>query len=318
MTHNLFTYAEDQERLAKQRKVVSLFSGCGGLDLGFLGGFDFLGHSFGRLPNTVVWANDNDRAACETYELNIGNHIMCGDVADCLESIPGNADILLGGFPCQDVSVNGKRQRENGTRTILYKFMIQAIEKTKPKVFVAENVRGLLSTDFGNRVLNDFNLEDYTVTYNLYLASDYGVPQNRTRLIIVGVRGEQGFYHPSPKTFNNRITCAEALGDLVDKDWCEETAHIWSRAKPSPEQGNRKLKADSPATTIRAEHHGNVQWHYVLPRRISLREQARIQSFPDDFQFCGGMRNTERQIGNAVPPVMAWHIANEIENQVFT
>lgn len=299
------------------REIVSLFSGCGGMDLGFLGGFEFLNKHYRRLPNTVVWANDNNESACDTYRKNLGDHIICGDISDSLDSLPSSVDILLGGFPCQDVSVNGKRQRENGSRTILYRTMIEAIEVTEPKVFVAENVRGLLSSDFGDRVLSDFNLPGYAVTYSLYLASDYEVPQRRLRLIIVGVRGDQAFVHPPPLTAFNPITCSEALNDLADKEWCEESAHIWSQAKRSPEQGNRRLRANRPATTIRAEHHGNVQWHYSLPRRISLREQARLQSFPDDFDFCGGMRATERQIGNAVPPVMAWHIACEIERQVL-
>ena len=305
------------ESATSERKIVSLFSGCGGMDKGFLGGFDFLDKRYGRLPNTVIWANDNNEAACDSYRENLGEHIICGDIAECLESLPSSADILLGGFPCQDVSVNGKRQGENGSRTILYRTMIEAIEKTKPKVFVAENVRGLLSSEFGNRVLSDFNLSEYTVTYSLYLASDYEVPQRRLRLIIVGVRGEVAFVHPNPLSTFDPITCVDALEDLADRAWCEESAHIWSQAKRSPEQGNRRLKANQPATTIRAEHHGNVQWHYRLPRRISLREQARLQSFPDDFVFCGGMRQTERQIGNAVPPVMAWHIASAIEEQVF-
>lgn len=306
------------ESAATDREIVSLFSGCGGMDLGFMGGFEFLDKHYRRLPNAVIWANDNNEAACDSYRENLGDHIICGEIGDCLPSLPKDADILLGGFPCQDVSVNGKRQRENGSRTVLYRTMIEAIEVTKPAVFVAENVRGLLSSEFGNRVLSDFNLPGYTVTCSLYLASDYEVPQRRLRLIIVGVRGDQAFAHPPPLTAFNPITCTEALDDLADKDWCQESAHIWSQAKRSPEQGNRRLRANVPATTIRAEHHGNVQWHYSLPRRISLREQARLQSFPDDFVFCGGMRQTERQIGNAVPPVMAWHIACEIEKQIFS
>ena len=96
-----------------------------------------------------------------------------------------------------------------------------------------------------------------------------------------------------------------SLGDLECADEDKEWSHIWSKARRSPEQGNRRLKADKPATTIRAEHHGNVQWHYKLDRRISLREAARLQSFPDDFDFVCAMRATERQIGNAVPPVLA-------------
>ena len=303
--------------VTKKREVVSLFAGCGGLDLGFLGDFTFLGKYYPRLHNRITWANDNNHAACDTYNNNIGSHIVCGDIQDCMDSLPDSADIILGGFPCQDVSINGKQQRENGTRTILYKNMIEAIEALKPTVFVAENVKGLLSSEFGEQILSDFQIPGYSLSYRLYLASDYGVPQRRTRLIIVGVRCEKPFVHPPPALMQE-TTCKDAIGDLADMGWCEERDHIWSRAKRSPEQGNRSIKANAPSTTIRAEHHGNVQWHYELPRRISLREQARLQSFPDSFQFSGGMRETERQIGNAVPPVMAWHIAREIEAQIFS
>ena len=300
------------------REVVSMFAGCGGLDLGFQGDFTYLGQYYSPLHFRIIWANDNNRAACDTYKDNIGEHIFCGDVHDCIGTLPDSADIVIGGFPCQDVSINGKQQRERGTRTVLYKRMIEAIELLKPTVFVAENVKGLLSSEFGEQILSDFRIPGYSLSYRLYLASDYSVPQRRTRLIIVGVRGEMPFFHPTAQALINETTCEEAIGDLADMKWCEEHAHIWSRAKRSPEQGNRTLKANTPSTTIRAEHHGNVQWHYELPRRISLREQARLQSFPDAFRFSGGMRETERQIGNAVPPVMAWHIAREIENQIFS
>ncbi len=312
----MFTKTIHQE-VTKEREIVSMFAGCGGLDLGFRGDFTYLGKYYPRLHNRITWANDNNRAACETYRNNVGKHVVCGDLHDCINSMPDSADIVLGGFPCQDVSINGKQQRERGTRTILYKTMIRAIEELKPKVFVAENVRGLLSSSFGEQILSDFRIPGYSVSYRLYLASDYGVPQKRTRLIIVGVKGEMPFMHPLPNAQIDQTTCEEAIGDLADMNWCEERGHIWSKAKRSPEQGNRTLKANAPSTTIRAEHHGNVQWHYELPRRISLREQARIQSFPDEFRFSGGMRETERQIGNAVPPVMAWHIAREIERQIF-
>lgn len=313
----MFSETKVCEKIA-EREVVSLFSGCGGLDLGFRGDFSYLGKHYPRLPNQIIWANDNNQAACESYMENIGEHIVCGDLNDRIDSLPDSADIIIGGFPCQDVSINGKQQRENGKRTILYKTMIEVIERLQPTVFVAENVKGLLSSDFGKQILSDFRIPGYSVSYSLFLASDYGVPQRRTRLIIVGVRGEIPFFHPPPQTMMAEITCAEAIGDLANQDWCEEQAHIWSRAKRSPEQGNRTLKANVPSTTIRAEHHGNVQWHYELPRRISLREQARLQSFPDEFRFSGGMRETERQIGNAVPPVMAWYIAREIEDQIFS
>jgi DNA (cytosine-5)-methyltransferase 1 len=108
------------------------------------------------------------------------------------------------------------------------------------------------------------------------------------------------------------MTAKDALKDLELLEEDKDINHTWSRANVSPEQGNRRLSPDKPAHTIRAECHGNIQFHYQLPRRISMREAARIQSFPDDFIFEGGLRQTERQVGNAVPPVLAWHIANAL------
>ena len=108
------------------------------------------------------------------------------------------------------------------------------------------------------------------------------------------------------------MTAQEALSDLERLKETPEFNHIWSLAKTSPDQGNRRLNPNRPAYTIRAECHGNIQFHYRLPRRISMREAARIQSFPDKFIFESRLRETERQVGNAVPPVLAWHIAKAV------
>ena len=117
---------------------------------------------------------------------------------------------------------------------------------------------------------------------------------------------------PQETTLLNPVTAKEALADLEDRPRDEAFSHIWSEAKVSGEQGNRKLVADRPGYTMRAECHGNIQFHYSLPRRISMREAARIQSCPDTFVFPTGLRATERQIGNAVPPVLAWHVAQSV------
>ena len=299
-----------------ERAIVSLFSGCGGLDLGFLGGFPFAGRYFDRLPFKVIWANESDPVACKTYHRNLKHQIHHGLIADMLPTLPDAADIVLGGFPCQDVSVNGKGQAEKGERTILYKSMLQVIEKVKPLAFVAENVKGLLShAAFHKRMIDEFkSLEGYQVSEQVYRASDYGVPQHRDRLIIVGVKGDKAFTPPDQTDYV--LTAKDVLGDLETRPEDAKIGHVWSKALPSPDQGNRKLRADEPATTIRAEHHGNTQWHYSRPRRISLREAARLQSFPDAFVFTGGMRHTERQIGNAVPPVLAWHIAKALRTHL--
>jgi len=296
-------------------RVVSMFSGCGGMDLGFTGGFDFLGKNYKRLPFEIIWANDLNSVACKTYERNLGHEIRCGSVWDEIDTLPKSTDVLIGGFPCQDISINGKRKGVEGARSGLYRAMVEGIRMTKPKIFVAENVKGLLmgfNQASLQQVLSDFRSLGYTVRYHLFLAADYGVPQMRERVIFVGTRTDvKPFVFPSKQSVR-WVTASEALQDLEKKAEDKDFSHIWSRANVSSEQGNRHLKPDKPAHTIRAECHGNIQYHYKLPRRISMREAARIQSFPDTFCFAGGLRDIERQIGNAVPPVLAWHIANAI------
>lgn len=297
--------------------VVSMFSGCGGLDLGFKGGFSFLGKEYEAHPFDIVWANDYNKAACDTYRVNVDKRIINGPIEEVFETMPESADVVIGGFPCQDISINGKMAGIDGKRSGLYIWMVKAVERICPKVFIAENVKALLMKRHESslaRVINDFSELGYNISYHLYNAADYGVPQIRERVIIVGVRKDidTEFVPPIPTTAGKRITAKEALQDLEDKPENASISHIWSLAKPSSGQGLRYLTADAPATTMRSECHGNLQFHYSLPRRISMREAARIQSFPDDFSFEAKLRETERMIGNAVAPVFAWHIANSV------
>jgi DNA (cytosine-5)-methyltransferase 1 len=296
--------------------VVSLFSGCGGMDLGFKGGFEALGRHYGLLPFDIVWANDNNPAACETYRRNVGADIKCADIRDVIGEAPDRADVVIGGFPCQDISINGLRAGADGLKSGLYRAMAEVVGKCRPKVFVAENVKGLLmgERESMRQILSAFSALGYAVSYRLYLAADYGVPQMRERVFIVGTApGIEPFSHPIPVTPKGKwVTAKEAIGDLETMPENAEFYHVWSRAARSPEQGARKVKADLPSPTIRAEHHGNTQFHYALRRRLSLREAARIQTFPDNFAFASRMRQTERQIGNAVPPALAWHLANSV------
>jgi DNA (cytosine-5)-methyltransferase 1 len=301
--------------------VVSLFSGCGGLDLGFEGGFDVFGTKYERLPYNVMWANDLSPAACRSYKKNLADRIHCGDVWKALDSLPESADVVIGGFPCQDLSINGLRKGVAGVRSGLYRAMVEAVRRLKPKAFVAENVRGLLldyNKDSLEQVMADFKALGYEVRVDLYLAANYGVPQMRQRVFIVGtLPGVKAFVPPVPiRSKDDWMTSSEAVSDLEDMPEREEFNHIWSRAQRSPEQGNRTLKADRPADTIRAECHGNIQYHYKLPRRISMREAARFQSFPDTFIFDAKLRETERQVGNAVPPIMGWHIAKALSESL--
>lgn len=298
--------------------VVSMFSGCGGMDLGFRGGFYSGGVFYPPLPFNIVWANDLNPAACRTYRENLDADIRCGDVWDSLDTLPAQVDVLVGGFPCQDISINnGKGTGVSGKRSGLYKAMAEAIRRTQPRIFVAENVKGLLMARNASslaQVLSDFRALGYDVNLRLYQAADYGVPQSRHRVFIVGTApGVQPFAPPEPThSASEHVTAKQALHDLETIAEDSEINHIWSRANRSAEQGNRRLAPDRPGFTIRAECHGNIQYHYALKRRISMREAARIQSFPDDFIFHAKLRETERQIGNAVPPVLAWHIAKAV------
>jgi len=311
---------DKKESASGKITIVSLFSGCGGMDLGFLGGFDFLGKKYKKNQFEIIWANEINTAACNTYRKNIGNHIIEGDIQQKINTLPQYADVVIGGFPCQDISINGKMKGVKGKRSCLYMSIVEVVKKIQPKIFIAENVKGLLlksNADSLKTILSDFNSLGYNITYKLYDAASYGVPQTRERVFIVGTRKDvSNFAHPMPEC-KKFITAKEAIGDL-EKLGCDDTfSHIWSKANKSTEQGNRKLLADRPGYTIRAECHGNIQFHYTLPRRISMREAARIQSFPDTFLFQAKLRETERQIGNAVPPVLAWHIANAVQKTIM-
>jgi DNA (cytosine-5)-methyltransferase 1 len=328
MTNDLFeTLSATESHVAPVKapttrfSVISLFSGCGGMDLGFQGGFTSLGRRYARHPFDVVWANELNEAACRTYRKNIGTHIQRGDIWEFLEQLPKEGDVVIGGFPCQDISVNGKGAGVTGKRSGLYRAMVEAIRRIKPKIFVAENVKGLLMKHHSNalkQVLADFRALGYDVSYELYHAADYGVAQTRERVIIVGTLPTVRAFKVPLRTCEAKsyVSALEALGDLATLEEDESINHIWSKAARSPEQGDRRLLANRPGYTIRAECHGNIQWHYSRPRRISMREAARIQSFPDDFIFDAKLRETERQIGNAVPPVLAWHIAKSVADSM--
>lgn len=326
--------------MKKSFKVVSLFSGCGGLDLGFTGGFEVFNRYYEKHPFDIIWANDFFKEACQTYKHNLGNHIVEGDISLLDKSQIPDADIVIGGFPCQDFSVAGKRQGTTVKRGRLYLEMKNVIERIKPLIFVAENVEGLVNMENGlvlQKIKNDFSQMKvgnetirYNVTHHLLNAADYGVPQIRKRVFIVGVRSDLkiNYEAPQPTHVNNWMTAKEAIDDLWGK---ENDPTIFnhsqiSRAKFYPGrrmQGNKQIKADQPSVTIRAEHHGNIEAHYRTTnssdpenmsywRRLSVRECARLQTFPDDFEFKGSATAAYKQVGNAVPPVLGWHVAHSV------
>ena len=202
--------------MANKPTVVSLFSGCGGLDLGFINaGFD------------IIWANDFFPEAVKTYEKNIGKHIILDDISKVKSSeIPNDFDILLGGFPCQGFSIANIKRSMEDERNFLYKEILRIVKDKKPKFFLAENVKGLLSMHKGKvieMIVNDFKKLGYKVNYKLLNSADYGVPQQRERVIIIGNRIGVKNEFPKKSHKNKHITV---------KDVCKDLANVRTRDLP--------------------------------------------------------------------------------------
>jgi len=294
-------------------KVVDLFAGVGGLSYGFARSENF----------EILLANDYEKDIAKAYSLNhpTVNMLTC-DIKNITETqlndlLKDPIDIIVGGPPCQSYSTLGKRQMDD--RAHLFEEYCRILSILKPKVFVYENVSGLLSMQGGNlvkKIVARFNALGYDVKTKLLNSVDYGVQQYRERVFIVGTRNDIPKFIPPTAINTKPVTAKEAIGDLELLKEDRAFSHIWSLANASGEQGNRRLIANRPGYTIRAECHGNIQFHYELPRRISMREAARIQSFPDNFRFASKLRETERQIGNAVPPVLGWYVAKAVESLI--
>ena len=403
----------------KKLKILSLFAGAGGMDLGFKNaGFD------------VIWANDFDPDSVKTYKRNFGDHIVLGDIEKIrTNNMPDNPDVVIGGFPCQGFSIANLGRSVDDSRNKLYKQMLRVIRVKKPKYFVAENVEGILTLGKGaviQKILKDFKSIGYKVDYKLLNAADYGVPQARKRVFIIGNR--LGLDNPYPSQthqattkrsdilfdarLQNYVTTKEAINFLSkvpttnktiyiknriihnhmadtnvhDEFWgrkydvnqfhiCDylkkwrkkagistkkvdehfgyaHTAGHWFRKDnnsgsiPNPddwrglkkllgfdnkydkqvttivkkkikfEQSLRITNWDRPSDTLTAT---NPEIHVNLKRRLSVRECAILQTFPDDFIFEGAtFRSMHKQIGNAVPVLLAEMIAKKIKQVLMS
>jgi len=308
-------------------KVVSLFCGCGGLDLGFE-----------RAGHHIIWANDIDENAIETYRNNFDltkTKVILGAIENIASDEIPNCDIVIGGFPCQGFSVANPYRKEEDQRNQLYLELLRVINDKQPMFFLAENVTGITNLggyesqeDKKNKIgkvfkmiLKDFDNIGYNINWKIVNSADYGVPQLRKRVIIVGVRKDINFQYKFPQPIYKKdkyITIKDAIFDLP-REYCNEENKIYnhqgSRHKVKINQylGNRKLDWNKPSPTILGRGGGTggavIHPHPDLHRRLTVRECARIQTFDDDFIFYGSNSAAYIQIGNAVPPKLAYYLA---------
>lgn len=354
---DIMEYVSEAKVENKFMNVLDLFSGAGGLSYGFeMAGFN------------ILLGIDNDEAALNTFKLNhkdsqtLNCDITKVTYENEIKSLIGNKkiDVIVGGPPCQGMSLSGPRKFED-PRNRLYLSYIRLVKEIKPKAFVIENVTGIISLFKGqikDHIIEEFTKMGYKVQFKTLIASDYGVPQNRKRVIFVGTL-EDGFSFPEPVDYT--VTTEMSISDLppLEYELGEEEAdyltqpqndyqkimrsnswkvynHIAANHsdrvkeiialvpdggnyKDLPEElrGTRKFNvawtrfpSNRPSPTIDTGHRHH--FHYKFNRVPTVRESARLQSFPDDFIFTGNKTQQFRQVGNAVPPIMAKAIADSL------
>lgn len=337
-------------------RTISLFSGGGGLDIGFeQAGFD------------ILFATDFNHECCETLKLNRGNTLSpllevheCDITSMDLSILPKNVDLIIGGPPCQSFSASGRRAGgaagQLDKRGNLFLSYCAVVEHVKPKAFLFENVRGILATNKGQdfqNIVHAFSQLGYTIHYRILDAEDYGVPQQRERMFIVGHKLSDEFLFPrpvyGPDSIDNRshVSVREAIDDLeLTEEERRSTdisggkySELWplvppgsnylhftaKRGYPNPVFAYRsrfsdflyKANPDAPVKTLIAspgKYTGPIHWNN---RYLTVREYKRIQGFPDEHIFYGDRAAQIRQIGNSVCPKIAYYMALAIKEQIF-
>lgn len=319
-------------------QLGELFCGPGGLALGAVTAD--IGDPEWKIVHQ--WANDRDEDTCRTYRRNIcpdrPESVICADVRSLDLGSLGPIDAFAFGFPCNDFSVLGEKQGLQGRYGPLYSYGIEILRLYRPLWFLGENVGGLSSTNAGTafeKILKDMREAGYELYPHLYRFEKYGVPQRRHRIIIVGMRRDLGleFHVPSPKlcqgidisvrsaiekppiaegTPNHEF--ARVNETVVERlKWIKPGQNVFTADMPEElrlkvkgatiSQLYRRLRADQPSYTVIGNGGGGMQmYHWSENRALTNREKARLQTFPDDFIFEGGVGSARRQIGMAVPP----------------
>lgn len=316
----------------KKLKIASFFSGCGGSDLGSIGGFSYLNKYYDELPFEVIYALDNDKYAVETYNYNFDSHAICSDIKNVdKDSIP-EFDILLGGFPCQSFSTVNPTKDTNDDRANLYKELVDIVELKKPPFFILENVKGLTTLQKGEilkKIKSDFEKKGYYVQHKLLHAANFGIPQKRERVFIVGARKDIDLKFQYPKETHNENNWVSLDSIVKSLEPPHEKFYFSQRAVQGMKRAKNNMKRglyqdlNKPCLTI-TSHLAKTSLNSRDPvllvdpkkeiyRRFTPSEAAGIQSFPEDFVFPVSDTQAYKQIGNAIPPVLMWHIMNALK-----
>jgi DNA (cytosine-5)-methyltransferase 1 len=344
---NMASLASTTPSPPSRLNVISLFTGMGGMDLGFTGNVIVRPESvppawidpaspersdgfvaLSRLPFNVVFQNDIlpqaqrladiNNWSCGRYELK--DIRMCH--ADPSFVFP-DAHVVIGGFPCQDFSHAGRRQGFATERGTLYQAFVETVRRVHPIVFVAENVEGLLTMPGAplDRIKADMRSVGYTVHHHLLRAEEYGIPQTRHRVFIFGLREDVApppDWTTQPPPFQ-RVPLCVYFAHLDEPDVATDPAQrVYSKAaRLDSGQGQQAVDMKAPGPTMRAEHHGNIEFrrHGENERRLTVREAALIQTFPPDCLLTFPPRPTMvayKPIGNAVPPLLAYIVARKV------
>lgn len=303
------------------------------MDLGVVGGFSYLGKEYEENPFSIVYSVDNDEYCTKIYNENFEHKCVVKDVREIdIEGMP-NFDLLLGGFPCQSFSISAQNPPRLGykdERGMLFFEMVKILQARQPRFFIAENVKGILSANGGKAfpmIIGEFEKAGYKVAYKLLNAYDFGVPQKRERVIIVGFREEEDykkFKYPQKVSNSDQKVLGDVIMEDANKDeklFFSEKAVAGMMAVRDKMNKGRAMNLQEPCNTISA-HLAKVSLNSTDPvfmvdgryRRFSAREAARIQSFPDTFKLDSVSQIRQyKAIGNAVPPVLMWHVIRALQ-----
>ena len=315
-------------------KVASLFCGCGGTDVGLLGDFEFLGNHYASNDLEIVYANDIDDNACNIFKENFGIEPDNRDIREVTSDEIPEFDILTGGFPCQSFSIiaqNPKRLGVKDERGKLFFEMCRILREKQPKCFIAENVKGILTANKKSAfplIIKEFEESGYDVSYSILNSANYGVPQKRERVIIVGFRKDLGIKFEFPDVIVSDEEAFTPLSKVIENEvdekyfFSQRAVDGMMRKRASMNKG-RAQDITKPCNTVGA-HLAKVSLNSTDPvllvneryRRFTPREVAIIQSFPENFELVGSEAAQYRALGNAIPPVMFWYVAKTVRENL--